>query len=177
MARRTVAAACLPLALALGAARATAQQAPDAAIQPARMPGTWQVVAVRNLATGEVDSVAKRRTMWLMVTASRWTYVWMDHARAVTTADHLARLSPSARRRVNYAKIWDERDQPRFWASGGEYRIEGNRFVIARVMSIEPEQASARSYDEIVRLDDSSYVYRTTDRAGVVREWVHRRLD
>jgi hypothetical protein len=141
------------------------------------MPGTWQVVAVRNLATGEVDSVATRRTMWLMVTSSRWTYVWMEHGRAVTSTDRLARLSPAARRRVNYAKIWDERDQPRFWASGGEYRIEGNRFVIARVMSIEPAQASARSYDEIVQLDDTWYVYRTTDRAGVVREWVHRRLD
>ncbi len=166
----------LALVLALAAVRALAQPSIPA-IQPAQMPGTWQVVAIRNLATGEVDSVAARRTMWLMATSARWTYVWMDHGRAVTSADSLARLSPADRGRVNYAKIWDERDQPRFWASGGEYRIEGNRFVIARVMSIEPAQASARSYNEIVQLDDSWYVYRTTDRAGVVREWVHRRLD
>ena len=141
------------------------------------MPGTWTVVAIRNLATGEVDSISTRRTMWLMVTSSHWTYVWMDHGRPVTTIDSMAALAPAARRDVHYAKIWDERDQPRFWASGGEYHIIGNRFVIARAMSIEPVQESVQSYDEIVQLDRTWYVYRTTDRAGVVREWVHRRLD
>lgn len=176
MARHAVATLRLSLALVLAPAAVPAQGAAPA-IQPAEMPGTWQVVAIRNLATGEVDSIAARRTMWLMVTSSRWTYVWMDNGRAVTSADSLLRLPPAARRRVNYAKIWDEQDQPRFWASGGAYHIEGNRFVIARAMSIEPAQASARSYDEIVQLDRTWYVYRTTDRAGVVREWVHRRLD
>lgn len=146
-------------------------------IDPAEMPGTWAVVAIRNVATGEVDSISTRRTMWLMVTSSHWTYVWMDHGRPVITADSLAKLTPEARQRVNYAKIWDERDQPRFWASGGQYRLVGNRFVIARAMSIEPAQEAVRSYDEIVQLDRTLYVYRTTDRAGVVREWVHRRLD
>ena len=168
MARRAV----IAFLLALLPHAATAQT-----IDPGEIRGTWTVVAIRNLATGEVDSIGARRTIWLMVTSSHWTYVWMDHGRAVTTADSLAALSPEERRRVNYAKIWDERDQPRFWASGGEYRITGNRFVIARAMSIEPVQESVRSHDEIVQLDRAWYVYRTTDRAGVVREWVHRRLD
>lgn len=172
MARRAVTGLLLAAAVALLPHAARAQ-----AIDPAEMPGTWSVIAIRNVATGEVDSISQRRTIWLMVTLSHWSYVWMDHGRPVTTADSLAALPPDERRRVNYAKIWDERDQPRFWASGGEYRIVGNRFVIARAMSIEPAQQSLRSYDEIVQLDRTWYVYRTTDRAGLVREWVHRRLD
>ena len=147
-------------------------------IQAKFITGTWQVIARRNLTTGEVDSVPKHRTEWLMVTPTRWTYIWMEFGRTVTTPAQLAAMSPEERRRTNYAKIYNAQDQNVFWASGGEYHIEGDRFVIARAMSIEPLQQSMKSYDQMVQLDSTTYIYQEgPDRQGVIRQIIHRRID
>ena len=80
-------------------------------------------------------------------------------------------MSPEERRRTNYAKIYNAQDQNVFWASGGEYHIEGDRFVIARATSIEPFQQSMKSYDQIVQLDSTTYIDQEgPDRQGVIRQ-------
>lgn len=145
---------------------------------PGHVRGLWQLVAVRDLRTGAIDSIAARRTVWLMVDSTRWTYTWMDRDRVPEAAERMARLDPAARRAARAAALWTDRDDPRFWASAGEYRIVGTQFRIRRVMSIDPAQATMESVDEIVRLDRTTYVYRSRpDRDGVVREYVHRRVE
>jgi len=158
--------------------RNTADQAHRPTIQPKFIIGTWQVVERKNMTTGEVDSVPKHRTEWMMVSPTRWTYVWMELGRAVTTPAQLAALSEGQRRQTNYAKIYNDKDQNVFWASGGEYHIEGDRFVVVRAMSIEPFWVSVRSYDHIIYLDSTTYIYQDgPNKQGVITQITHHRID
>jgi hypothetical protein len=152
--------------------------AQPAAIQPKYLPGLWQVIAEKNLQTGEVDSVAKHRTVWFMVTPHRWIYFWVDRGRPVTTAAQLAGLAPDERRRVNYAKIYDSTGANRVWGSAGSYTVQGDRFVYDQVMSIEPAQDAMHSFDKLVSLDSTTYAYdNAPDRKGVVVRTIYRRVE
>jgi hypothetical protein len=160
------------------AARSTATLSQQPKIQPRFITGTWQVVARKNMTTGEVDSVPKNRTEWMMVSPTHWTYVWMELGRTVTTPAELAAMAEEQRRQANYAKIYNDKDQNVFWASGGEYHIQGDRFVVARDMSIEPYWVSVRSYDQIVYLDSTTYIYHDgPNKQGVITQVIHHRID
>src|ERR1700755_1385540 len=84
---------------------ALAAQAPR--IDPALMNGTWQIMTVKNTATGEVDSIFKKRTMWTQYSGGRWTYIWTYVNRRANT---------------QYEQVWNGMTQM-FWASGGEYWV------------------------------------------------------
>lgn len=152
--------------------------APAPAIDPADLQGTWQLVSVRDLRTGEVDEVETHRRLWLHVTRRHWTYVWADLDRPVVSPEALARLTPEERRARNYDKIWDARDRPRFWGAGGGYTIDGNRFVYTGAISIEPHMMEHGGVEIIAKLDREVYVRHSIDAAGaLVRESIFRRLD
>jgi hypothetical protein len=169
-------AAALVAGGAIRAATVKTHQQPK--IQPKFIIGTWEVVARKNMTTGEIDSVPKHRTEWFMVSPTRWTYVWMEHGRTVTTPDQLAAMSEEQRRQTNYAKIYNDQDKNVFWASGGEYHIVGDHFVVARHMSIEPYQQAWQSFDHIVYLDSTTYIYDDgPNKQGVVTQVIHRRVD
>ncbi len=148
-------------------------------IDPADLRGNWQVMSTLNTATGEADEVAQHRTNWFHVTDTHWTYVWMEKGRAVATPDEFASLAPEEQVSARYAKIWNDRNQPVFWASGGTYRIEDQAFVVEpRVMSIEPWMIGVEGEEPIARLDRTTYVYRSPPGAdGSVVETTHRRID
>ncbi len=148
------------------------------ALDPRDLLGTWQIMTVKDLTTGAVDSLFKRRTIWTQYTRTHWTYVWMDSGRKVTTPQELAALSPAARHDDKYRTMYDVNHQLRFWGSGGSYRLEGNRMHYTNLLSIEPYQVQLGGVETVTRLDSTSYVYRAVpDRNGVVREFTHRRLD
>jgi len=148
-------------------------------MDPADLRGNWQVMSTRHTGTGEVEQVAPYRTNWFHVTDTHWTYVWMRKGREVVTPDELAQLTPDDRIAVQYAKIWNERHRPVFWASGGTYRIENQTFVVGpRDMSIEPWMIGVEGEEPISQLDRTTYVYLSPPRAdGSVTETTHRRLD
>ena len=53
--------------------------------------GTWELVSVKDLKTGSVDEVEKHQRLWLQLTKSHWTYLWMDLDRKlITTAGRKA---------------------------------------------------------------------------------------
>src|SRR5438093_6252720 len=125
------------VATALLALMAPAAAAP-ATIRVDDLVGTWELVSVKDVKTGTIDQVATHQRLWLQLTKSHWTYLWMDLDRQATTPEQLEQLPPDRRIQVNYAKIWDAAGRHRFWGAGGKYRIEGNRFVYTNDVSIEP---------------------------------------
>jgi hypothetical protein len=140
--------------------------------------GTWAIVSIKDMKTGEVDEIGKRRTIWLQLTKHHWTYIWMDLDRQVITPAELQKLAPEIRVRTNYAKIWDAEHRPRFWASGGTYRLEGNKFVYTDLVSIEPHMINHKGIEIIASVDGTTYVRHSVDERGViVRESIFRRLD
>ena len=102
--------------------------APDqpAQIDKAKLHGVWQIMTVRNLETGEVDSIANQRTIWTHYTDSHWTYVWMDAGREGSTPAEFAALTPDAQHAENRAKMLDADGEWRFWGSGGEWWLDGD---------------------------------------------------
>src|SRR5258705_13510076 len=112
------------LVLALSAPSVKAQ---GARIDHQKFMGTWQIMTVKNLKTGEVDSIFKRRTLWTQYTSRNWTYVYMDTGRVGRSQAELAKLPPAARRTENYNKVWNAAGQWRFWGSGGTYWLDGDR--------------------------------------------------
>jgi len=172
MRRRLV--AILPAATAL--ACAVSREAPS--VDHQKFMGTWQIMTVKNLKTGEVDSISKRRTLWTQYTARTWTYVYLDTGRVGRKPADMARLSPEARWRENYSKMWDSAGQWRFWGSGGTYWFDGDRMFYTNLISIEPYQLQLGGVEKVLYVDDSAYAYQSTpDKDGVVREYTHRRLD
>ncbi len=137
-----------------------AAQAPSR-IDPALMTGTWQIMTVKNTATGEVDSIFKKRTMWTQYTGARWTYIWTDVNRPMDT------------------RVWNGTTQM-FWASGGEYWVPKNttEMFYTNVVSISPWQLQIGSVEHVVSVQPQSYVYRSEpDAKGVINEYTHRRID
>jgi hypothetical protein len=133
-------------------------------IAPQAMSGTWQIMTVKNLTTGEVDSIAKRRTMWTQYTNARWTYIWTDVSRRAAT---------------QYAWVWNGPSQV-FWASGGEYWMPdaAHDMFYTNVLSISPWQLQIGSVEHVVSVSPTSYIYRSEpDAKGVVNEYTHRRID
>ena len=168
------------IAISLAATIVVLWLAPTSAqpnFNPEDLQGTWQIMSIKNLKTGEVDEIAKRRTIWFQVTKSHWTYIWMDLDRKVIQPEELARLPKDTQTSTNYRKIWGEENQPRFWASGGSYKIEDNKFVYTDLLSIEPYMIDHGGVEEIVKLDRTTYIYRSVPRDGVVSEYTHRRID
>ncbi|MBI4421769.1 MAG: hypothetical protein HY560_13165 [Gemmatimonadetes bacterium] len=149
----------------------------EAQISHSQLMGTWQIIAVKNLKTGEVDSIANRRLIWTQYTRSRWTYVWSDTGRQVVSPAELGALPRDSVFPTNYGKIWDREHRHRFWGSGGEYWLVGDSMYYTNVISIEPYMLQLGGVEHIAFVNDTAYVYHSVpDRDGVVREYVHRRL-
>jgi hypothetical protein len=164
------------LAPVLILARAVSREAPS--VDHQKFMGTWQIMTVKNLKTGEVDSIFKRRTLWTQYTSRTWTYVYMDTGRVGRKPAELAKLSSDARWRENYEKMWDGTGQWRFWGSGGTYWFDGNRMFYTNLISIEPYQLQLGGVEKVLYVNDTAYAYQSTpDQDGVVREYTHRRLD
>ena len=171
--------------VSLWAGVACAAKSPEPRIDHQKFMGTWQIMTVKNLKTGEVDSIFKRRLLWTQYTRSTWTYVYSDTGRTGPTPAELARLSPAARKKANYDKMFTAGGQPgaptagwRFWGSGGSYWLDGDKMYYTNLISIEPSQLQLGGIEQIIYINDTAYAYHTLpDANGVVQEYTHRRLD
>jgi len=150
-------------------------------VQPAFRPedliGTWELVTVKDFKTGAVDDVLKHQRLWLQLTKSHWTYLWMDLDRKVIEPEDLSKLSPDDQVRENYSKIWYNEGRHRFWGAGGKYQIEGNKFVYTNDVSIEPYMLKRTGVEVIAKVDATTYVRQSINPQGeLVRESVFRRI-
>jgi hypothetical protein len=161
-------------------------QRPAGTIDHDKLTGTWQIMTSKNLKTGEVDSTFKRRLLWTQYTRSHWTYIYADSGRSEPAAAEFAKMTPDARRKANYAKMFTTTAPAggatggwRFWSSGGNYWLDGNTFYYTNLLSIEPSQVEFGGIEQIISVNDSAYVYHSVPRDSTqpVREVTHRRLD
>ncbi len=142
-----------------------------------KLQGSWQVISVKNLRTGAVDTIANRRLIWTQYGHHYWSYMYADLDRTVTQMADLIKLPADERVKADYAKIWDDAGQIRFWAAGGIYWLVGTDRHYTNMVSIEPYQVNLGNIEAVVRLDDSVYVYRSLpDKEGVQRETYERRI-
>jgi hypothetical protein len=148
-----------------------------AQVDARKLQGAWQVISVKNLRTGAVDTISNRRLIWTQYGRHYWSYMYMDLDRAVTQMADLAKLPAAERVKTDYAKIWNDAGQIRFWAAGGIYWLVGADRHYTNLVSIEPYQVNLGNIETVVRLDDSVYVYRSLpDKEGVQRETYERRI-
>jgi hypothetical protein len=149
-----------------------------AQVDAAKLRGTWQVVSVRNLRTGAVDTISKRRLVLTRYTDRYWSYTYMDLARPTTSPDSFKRLAGEDRVRADYGTVWDDAGVMRYWAAGGNYWLVGADRHYTNLVSIEPYQVGLGNVETVVQVDDHTYIYRSRpDREGVQRETRQRRLD
>jgi hypothetical protein len=149
-----------------------------AQIDAAKLRGTWQVVSVRNLRTGAVDTISKRRLVLTRYTDRYWSYTYMDLVRPTTSPDEFRRLTGEERVRADYGTVWDDAGVMRYWAAGGNYWLVGADRHYTNLVSIEPYQVSLGNVETVVQVDDHTYIYRSRpDREGVQRETTQRRID
>jgi hypothetical protein len=139
--------------------------------------GTWELVSVKDLKTGAIDTVQTHERLWLQLTKSHWTYPWMDLDRKVITPEELIQFPHDRQVQENYAKVWDLDGRHRFWGAGGQYRLEGNRFVYTNDVSIEPYMLGRTGVEVIARVDATTYIRHSINQQGdIVRESIFRRI-
>lgn len=147
-------------------------------IKPSDLAGTWEEVATKNLKTGTVDSVVNHGVNWIQYTSSRWMVIEMENGRkGVPTAD-LAKLSPQEQIKVNYSKVWDDKNTQIFAARAGTYRLEGNVMHTTRAIALQPTAVGLNETFTVVRFDHNTITFRTAPGSdGVAYETTVRRLD
>lgn len=86
------------------------------AIKPSDLAGTWEEVAWKNLNTGTVDSLVSHGVNWVQFTNSHWMTIEMENGRKAVSAADFRNLSPQEQIKVNYAKVWDDKNAQVFAA-------------------------------------------------------------
>jgi len=103
----------------------------------------------------------------------------MDRGRSVVSSADFAKLSPEAKVKTNYARVWNEKNEQMFAARGGTYRLDGDKLHHTVTMSLYTSIIGVDRVLKIVRLDKSTLVAQTEypDNPAISRELTFRRLD
>ena len=132
-----------------------AQQPPSAA----NLVGTWELVALKNVKTGKTERI--EGTTWMQFTKSHWTVLSMDAGRKVISNTDFDKLSPEAKVKTNYARIWNEKNDQVFAARGGTYTLAGDRLHQPATMAIYTHIIGVDRVLRISRLDKTTLVAQT----------------
>jgi hypothetical protein len=142
--------------------------------------GTWEMVSERDPKTGAVTVDASTALGWTMFTRSHWTSIGMRRDRNVIKADDFAKLSPEEKRKINYARVWNEKDQPIFNARAGTYTIVGDKVHETPTIPLDTRQIGADRVLKITRLDKDTMIVQTEDPPELAYpavEYTYRRID
>src|SRR5262245_3579587 len=139
--------------------------------------GAWELVSWKDLKTGAVTR--NTGTGWLQFSRSHWTLLEMEPGRKVTSNAEFDRLSPEAKVRTNYARIWNEKNEPIFAARGGTYRLAGDKLHHTAALAIYAHIIGVDRVLKITRLDKTSLIAQTEypDDPTVTDELTYRRID
>ncbi|MBI4500947.1 MAG: hypothetical protein HY700_07280 [Gemmatimonadetes bacterium] len=159
----------LPALMLVVSVLAPAGLAAQARINPDDLIGTWQLMTRKNLRTGVVDSIAKRRLMWEGYTRNTYHLYEMD-LNPTPRREELRSLPPLERQKRFL-------EAAHFTARGGMFWMEGNVMHFKRVMSLDPNDIGTMPTSNIDSLT-ADYMYRHTnpDSTGVVMENIYRRV-
>jgi hypothetical protein len=147
-------------------------------IKPSDLAGTWEEIASKNLKTGTVDSLVSHGVNWVQYTNSRWMIIEMEKGRKAVSAADFEKLSPQEQIKVNYAKVWDDKNAQIFAARGGTYRLAGNVMHTTRLIALQPTAVGLNETFTVVRFDRNMITFRSTPAGdGAAYEVTLRRLE
>src|SRR6266511_4060382 len=98
----------------------------------------------------------------------------MDRGRSVVSSADFAKLSPEAKVKTNYARVWNEKNEQLFAARGGTYRLDGDKLHHTVTMSLYTSIIGVDRVLKIVRLDKRPNPGVCPRLAGVTGEEQHR---
>jgi hypothetical protein len=156
-ARWSIAAVLIALTLLTGINFATAQ----VAVKADDLLGTWELVSTKDLKTGAavygLDD-ASTGIQWMQLTRSHFMVVAMERGRSVTNAADFAKLSPEEKVKINYARVWNEKNEQIFAARGGTYRLDGDKLYKKPTIALYTTIIGAERVMQIIRLDKSTMI-------------------
>jgi hypothetical protein len=177
--RWSIAAVLIALTLLTGINIATAQ----VAVKADDLIGTWELVSTKDLKTGDAVrglNDASTGIQWMQFTRSHYMVVAMERGRSVTNDADFAKLSPEEKVKINYARVWNEKNEPIFAARGGTYRLDGDKLYKKPTIALYTTIIGAERVMKIIRLDKSTM----TAQVGVpylnptdTRELTFRRVE
>src|SRR5215831_3799211 len=123
--------------------------------------GTWEVVSTKDLKTG--DAVlgmldASTGLWWIQYTRSHYMIIGMTRDRSVISPADFAKLSPEEKVKINYARIWNEKNEQIFGANGGTYTVEGDKIHQKLTIALSTSVIGVDRVLTITRLDKSTIV-------------------
>jgi hypothetical protein len=139
--------------------------------------GTWQLVVIKNLKTGEVTQ--RNGTEWMQFTKSHFTVVGMDSGRPSVSEAKYDSLSAADKVNADYARVFNGKGAQVFVARGGTWRLVGNVLHETPVMAIYAPRIGLDDALKIVRLDNRNLVIRNARRPRTTDtyELTYRRID
>ena len=139
--------------------------------------GTWELVSTKNVKTGA--AVPSTGTEWIQFTRSHWMLLNMASGRRVITNAEFEKLSPDAKVKTNYARIWNEKNDQIFAARGGTYRLVGDELHHPATIAIYAHIIGVDRVLKITRLDKATLVAQTEypDDPALNNEVAYRRVD
>ena len=166
------------LALACAAVVAQVASAPaQVAPKADDLVGTWELAGTKNMKTGAV--IPNTGTTWMQFTKSHWMVLTMASGRKVTPTAEFDKLSPDAKVKVNYSRIWNEKNEQIFAARGGTYRLVGDRLHQPATIAIYANIIGVDRVLKITRLDKTTLVAQTefSNNPTSNNEVTYRRID
>jgi hypothetical protein len=139
--------------------------------------GTWQLVTIKNVKTGEVTQ--RNGIEWMQFTKSRFTVVGMDNGRPSVSAAKYDSLSAADKIAADHARVFKDNGDQVFFARGGTWRLSGNALHETPVMAIYAPIIGVDLALKIVRLDNRNLVVEATPRARAtdLYQLTYRRID
>jgi hypothetical protein len=140
------------------------------------LPGTWQLVTIRNLKTGEVTQ--RNGTEWMQFTKSRFTVVGMNNGRPGVSPAKYDSLSAAEKVNADYSRVFNDKGNQVFVARGGTWRLAGSVLHETPVMAIYAPIIGVDQALKISRLDNRNLVIQS-GRPGSTDsyELSYRRID
>ena len=178
-ARWSIPAALIAFTLLTGINGATAQ----GTLKVEDLVGMWELVSTKDLKTGAaVLGLTDARTgiHWMQFTRSHYMAIAMERGRKVTPPDAFAKLSPEEKVTINYARIWNEKNELIFAARGGTYSLEGDTIRQKPTIALDTAIIGVDLVLKVTRLDKSTmvaqYEYPTLNPT-TTRELTSRRVE
>jgi len=147
------------------------------ASKAADLVGTWELVNVKDMKTGKVTR--NTGTAWMQFTKSHWMVINMEAGRKTVTDSDFEKLSPDAKAKANYARIWNDKNEQIFAARGGTYTLTGDKLHHPATVAIYSNIIGVDRVLKITRLDKTMLVALTEypDDPATNVEFSYRRID
>lgn len=141
------------------------------------LPGTWQLVVIKNLRTGAVTQ--RNGTEWMQFTKLHFTVVGVDKDRPAVNDAKYDSLPAADKIHANYSRVFKDNGDQVFVARAGTWRLSGSTLHEKPVMAIYAPIIGVDLPLKIVRLDNRNLVVQNAGRPGTTDtyELTYRRID